>query len=189
MNIFARHQQVPDEGADTSSSSRSDSMGLHRWISRVPGIARRPKAVVAVLLALAALLLVGQAAFAQTGPPALMSGDSVSISPGGGVIFPGQSVGLSATEYADADYSWSSDGASFSPSDASGTTMTVNERGKRRRLRQCDRYVGRCNGNRLRHLHRTGRRPPVGRRQHNDIACQRVTDSRPQRNSGSRGTQ
>ena len=101
-------------------------MGLHRWISRVPGIARRPKAVVAVLLALAALLLVGQAAFAQTGPPALMSGDSVSISPGGGVIFPGQSVGLSATEYADADYSWSSDGASFSPSGASGTTMTVN---------------------------------------------------------------
>ena len=101
-------------------------MGLHRWISRVLGIARRPKAVVAVLLALAALLLVGQAAFAQTGPPALMSGDSVSISPGGGVIFPGQSVGLSATEYADADYSWSSDGASFSPSGASGTTMTVN---------------------------------------------------------------
>ena len=101
-------------------------MGLHRWISRVPGIARRPKAVVAVLLALAALLLVAQAAFAQTGPPALMSGDSVSISPGGGVIFPGQSVGLSATEYASADYSWSSDGASFSPSDASGTTMTIN---------------------------------------------------------------
>ena len=101
-------------------------MGLHRWISRVPGIARRPKAVVAVLLALAALLLVGQAAFAQTGPPDLMSGDSVSISPGGGVIFPGQSVGLSATEYASADYSWSSDGASFSPSGASGTTMTVN---------------------------------------------------------------
>ena len=101
-------------------------MGLHRWISRVPGIARRPKAVVAVLLALAALLLVGQAAFAQTEPPALMSGDSVSISPSGGVIFPGQSVGLSATEYASADYSWSSDGASFSPSDASGTTMTIN---------------------------------------------------------------
>ena len=102
-------------------------MGLHRWISRVPGIARRPKAVVAVLLALAALLVVAQAAFAQTGPPALMSGDSVSILPGGGVIFPGQSVGLSATEYASADYSWSSDGASFSPSDASGTTMTVND--------------------------------------------------------------
>ena len=101
-------------------------MGLHRWISKVPGIARRPKAVVAVLLALAALLLVGQAAFAQTGPPTLMSGDSVSISPGGGVIFPGQSVGLSAKEYASADYSWSSDGASFSPSGASGTTMTVN---------------------------------------------------------------
>ena len=98
-------------------------MGLHRWISRVPGSARRPKAVVAVLLALAALLVVGQAALAQT-PPALTSGSSVSITPDSGVIFPGQSVSLSATEY-DADYSWSSDGASFSPSDASATTMTV----------------------------------------------------------------
>ena len=101
-------------------------MGLHRWISRVPGSARRPKAVVAVLLALATLLLVAQAAFAQTGPPELMSGDTVSVSPSGGVIFPGQSVGLSATEYASSDYSWSSDGASFSPSDASSTTMTVD---------------------------------------------------------------
>ena len=101
-------------------------MGLHRWISRVPGSARRPKAVVAVLLALAALLLVAQAALAQTGPPALMSGDSVSISPDSGVIFPGQSVDLTAGEFASADYSWSSDGASFSPSDARTTTMMVN---------------------------------------------------------------
>ena len=100
-------------------------MGLHRWISRVPGSARRPKAVVAVLLALAALLVVGQAALAQT-PPSLTSGSSVSVTPDGGVIFSGQSVGLSATEYASAQYSWSSDGASFSPSDGRSTMMTVN---------------------------------------------------------------
>ena len=68
-------------------------MGLHRWISRVPGSARRPRAVVAVLLALAALLIVGQAALAQT-PPALTSGSTVSITPDSGVIFAGQSVEL-----------------------------------------------------------------------------------------------
>ena len=102
-------------------------MGLHRWISRVPGIARRPKAVVAVLLALAALLLVAQAAFAQTEPPPLAADSAVSVTPGSGVIFPGQSVALSATEYDSSDYSWSSDSASFSAADARQTTLTVND--------------------------------------------------------------
>ena len=101
-------------------------MGSHRWISRVPGSARRPKAVVAVLLALAALLLVAQAAFAQT-PPPLAADSAVSITPGSGVIFPGQSVALSATEYDSSEYSWSSDSASFSAADARQTTLTVND--------------------------------------------------------------
>ncbi len=102
-------------------------MGSHRWITRVPGSARRPKAVVAVLLALAALLLVAQAAFAQTEPPPLAADSAVSVTPGSGVIFPGQSVALSATEYDSSDYSWSSDSASFSAADARQTTLTVND--------------------------------------------------------------
>ncbi len=102
-------------------------MGSHRWITRVPGSARRPKAVVAVLLALAALLLVAQAAFAQTAPPPLAADSAVSVTPGSGVIFPGQSVALSATEYDSSEYSWSSDSASFSAADARQTTLTVND--------------------------------------------------------------